>query len=221
VERAPIARRSDKEYPIGWPRLAARQLCFRDTVSIEPWFAQPDRVLGTAILLPGRMFGAATPLLHWPATLLTQYGWSVLHVEWDENGLTDGEASHVRQCADAALDRAAPDRPVLVVAKSLGTLALPWAVENGLPGAWLTPLLRDRTVLTAVEEAQQPTLLVGGTADPHWHIPATTGPGISITELPGADHGLQQPADWRRSLLDQVEIFDRINHLAGQVLAHR
>jgi hypothetical protein len=39
--------------------------------------------------------------------------------------------------------------------------------------------------------------------------------------LPGADHGLQQPADWRRSLLDQVEIFDRINHLAGQALARR
>jgi len=190
-------------------------------VSIEPWFAQPDRVLGTAILLPGRMFRAATPLLHWPATLLTPYGWSALHVEWGKDGLTHGEASHVRRCADAALDRAARDRPVLVVAKSLGTLALPWAVENGLPGVWLTPLLRDRTVMTAVEEAQQPTLLVGGTADPHWHIPATTGPGISIIELPGADHGLQQPADWRRSLLDQVEIFDRINHLAGQALGHR
>jgi hypothetical protein len=190
-------------------------------VSIEPWFAQPDSVLGTAILLPGRMFGIATPLLHWPAALLTQCGWSVLHVEWDEDGLTHAEASHVRRWADAALDRAAHDHPVLVVAKSLGTLALPWAVENDLPGVWLTPLLRDVAVLTAVEDAQQPTLLVGGTADPHWQVPAATGPGVTIIELPGADHGLQQPGDWRRSLLDQVEIFDRINHLAGQALAHR
>ena len=188
-------------------------------VSIEWWFAQPDNVLGTAILLPGRMLGVATPLLHWPAALLTQCGWSVLHVEWNEDGLTHGEASHVRQWADAALDRAANDRPVLVVAKSLGTLALPWAVENGLPGAWLTPLLRDVTVMNAVAEAQQPTLLIGGTADPHWQVPADTGPGIRIIELAGADHGLQQPGDWRRSVLDQVEIFDRVNRLAEQVLA--
>jgi hypothetical protein len=188
-------------------------------VSIERWFAQPDNVLGTAILLPGRTLGVATPLLHWPAALLTQCGWSVLHVEWNEDGLTHGEASHVRQEADAALDRAANDRPVLVVAKSLGTLAPPWAVENGLPGAWLTPLLRDVTVMNAVAEAQQPTLLVGGTADTHWQVPADTGPGIRIIELAGADHGLQQPGDWRRSVLDQVEIFDRVNRLAEQVLA--
>jgi hypothetical protein len=193
-------------------------MCFGDMVSVERWFGQPDDMLGTAIVLPGRMLGIATPLLHWPAALLTQCGWSVLHVEWDEDGLTRGEASHVRQCADAALDRAARDRPVLVVAKSLGTLALPWAVENGLPGVWLTPLLRDGNVMTAVGAVQQPTLLVGGTADPHWQVPAGTGPGITIIELPGADHGLQQPGDWRRSLLDQVEIFDRINNLAKQAL---
>jgi hypothetical protein len=143
----------------------------------------------------------------------------VLHVEWDEDALSQGEASHVRQSADAALDQAINDHPVLVVAKSLGTLALPWAVENGLPGVWLTPLFRDVTVITAVEDAQQHTLLVGGTADPHWQVPAATGPGVTIIELPGADHGLQQPGDWRRSLLDQVEIFDRINHLAEQALA--
>jgi hypothetical protein len=43
---------------------------------------------------------------------------------------------------------------------------------------------------------------------------------VTIVELPGADHGLQHPGDWRRSLLDQVDIFDRLNVLAGQVLAH-
>ena len=46
-------------------------------VSVDPWFAQSDDPLGTAILLPGRMFGMATPVLHWPTVLLTQIGWSV------------------------------------------------------------------------------------------------------------------------------------------------
>jgi hypothetical protein len=165
------------------------------------------------------MGGLATPLLHWPAALLTQVGWSVLGITWDENRLSrEGAASHVRRGADAALDQAPADRPVLVVAKSLGTLALPWAVENRLPGAWLTPLLQDTAVVNAVQEAQQLTLLVGGTGDPHWQPPAAAGPGIDLLELPNADHGLQQPGDWRMSLLHQVEIFDRMSQLAEQVL---
>jgi hypothetical protein len=188
-------------------------------VSVDPWFAQPDHPLGTAILLPGRMGGIATPLLHWPAALLTQMGWSVLGISWDENRLSrEAAASQVRRCADAALDQAPSARPVLVVAKSLGTLALPWAVENRLSGAWLTPLLKDTAVATAVQEAQQLTLLVGGTGDPHWQPPAATGPGTDLLELPDADHGLQQPGDWRQSLLHQVKIFDRISQLAEQVL---
>jgi len=193
---------------------------FGELVSVDPWFAQPDDPRGTAILLPGRMFGIATPVLHWPVVLLTEIGWSVLGVTWDEDGLSREGASHVRRCADTALNQAPDDRPVLVVAKSLGTLALPWAVENGLPGAWLTPLLREAAVVTAAEAARQPTLLVGGTADPHWQPSAATGPGITLMELPGADHGLQHPGDWRRSLLDQVEIFERVNQLASQLLTH-
>jgi hypothetical protein len=48
-----------------------------------------------------------------------------------------------------------------------------------------------------------------------------TGPGVTLMDLPGADHGLQRPSDWRRSVLDQVEVFDRVNQLASQLLAPR
>jgi hypothetical protein len=192
---------------------------FDGSVSVTPWFAQPDDPIGTAILLPGRLGGVAMPLLHWSAALLTQFGWSVCGVTWDEERLSrEGAASYVRRCATDALTQEAPGRqPVLIVAKSLGTLALPWAVENRLPGAWLTPLLQDPAVVAAVLEAQQPTLLVGGTGDSHWRPPAAFGPGVDLLELPGADHGLQQPGDWRRSLLQQVEIFDRVGRLAAEV----
>jgi len=198
--------------------LAARQW-FDDAVTVDPWFAQPEHSLGTAILLPGGMGGVATPLLHWPATLLTQMGWSVLGVAWDDQRLKRvGAASEVRRCADAALGQALSGHPILVVAKSLGTLALPWAVENDLPGVWLTPLLQEAAVVAAVGSARQVTLLVGGTRDPHWQPPATAGSGVTLLELPDADHGLQQPGYWRRSLLDQVEIFDQVSQLADQVL---
>ena len=188
-------------------------------MSVDAWFAQPEHPLGTAILLPGRMGGMSMPLLHWSAALLTQLGWSVLGVTWDEERLSrEGAVAHVRCCVENAFDQAPVGRPVLVVAKSLGTLALPWAVQHGLPGAWLTPLLQDAAVVAAVQEAQQRTLLVGGTSDPHWRSPASVGPGVVLLELPDADHGLQQPGDWRRSLLRQVEIFDQVSRLVEDVL---
>jgi hypothetical protein len=188
-------------------------------VSVSPWFAQPDQTLGTAILLPGRAAGIATPVLHWPASLLTELGWSVLGVAWDEDRIeSEGAASHVRRCADAALSQASSGLPVLVVAKSLGTLALPWAVENGLPGVWLTPLLQDRAVVAAVARAGEPTLLVGGTEDPHWQPPDAVGPGVTLMELPHANHGLQQPGDWRRSVVQQLQIFDELSELAQGIL---
>jgi hypothetical protein len=73
------------------------------------------------------MFGMATPVLRWPTVLLPQIGWSVVGVTRDEDRLSREGASHVGRGADSALDQAPHDQPVLVVAKSLGTLALPGA----------------------------------------------------------------------------------------------
>lgn len=188
-------------------------------MSVSPWFAQPGQPLGTAILLPGRWGGVATPVMHWPASLLTEGGWSVLAVTWDEERIErEGATSEVLREADAAFGRALPGRPVLVVAKSMGTLALPWALQHRLPGVWLTPLLRDPAVVRAVGVAQQRTLLVGGTEDPHWQPPNERGPGVTVLELPEANHGLQQPGHWRRSLAQQVEVFDQVSRLADRVL---
>lgn len=86
---------------------------------------------------------------------------------------------------------------------------------------WLTPLLTDAAVSTAVSQAQQPTLLVGGRADSLWRPPAVVGSGVRLLEAAGADHGLQQPGSWRDSLLGQVAIFDQIGQLAAEVLLVR
>ena len=184
-------------------------------MSVEPWFRQPDRLVGTAVLLPGRQGGVAAPLMHWSAALLTQSGWSVLGVTWDEKSLAQPSEAPVRRCAQSALAETRRDLPVLVVAKSLGTLALAWAVELELPGVWLTPLLTETSVATAVTEAQQPTLLMGGTADPSWRPPTVVGPHVEVVEVPGADHGLQT-SDWRGSLLAHLDLFERISHFAAR-----
>jgi len=203
----------------GVARARGRRTVFDDVVTVLPWLAQPDHPLGTAILLPGGTGGVFTPLLHWSATLLTQSGWSVIGVTWDEARLEHaGASTEVTRCAQSALERALSGLPVLVVAKSLGTLALPWAVENGISGAWLTPLLHDETVVAAVARAQPATLLVGGSADPHWRQLPEAGDGVDWLELPHADHGLQRDGDWHQSLVEQIPVFDRVSQLASQVL---
>ena len=60
-------------------------------MTVTPWFAQPEEPLGTALLLSGRQAGIATPLLHWPASLLTETGWSVLG--YVDPPVPDGSAS--------------------------------------------------------------------------------------------------------------------------------
>jgi hypothetical protein len=185
------------------------------------WFSQPDTALGTAIVLPGRMFGAGTPLLHWTSMALTQHGWSVLTASWDEQALDRGPADHVVAVAASALERASTSTPVLVVAVSLCTLALPWAVATRLPGVWLTPLLGDASVHAAVTDVQWPTMLVGGTADPYWVRQEIVGAGVSIVELAGADHGPQRRDDWRGSVLDQVPVVEAIAEFADGILADR
>lgn len=188
---------------------------------IAEWFAQPNTASGKAIVLPGGSFGAGTPLLHWTSMALTQHGWSVRTASWDEEALELGPADHVIAVATSALERVPSSLPVLVVAKSLGTLALPWAVAEGLPGVWLTPLLDDASVQAAVREVQRPTILVGGTADPYWIRQEMVGKGVSIVELADADHGLQRQDDWRGSLLNQVPVFDAIVEFADGILADR
>jgi acetyl esterase/lipase len=106
-----------------------------------------------------------------------------------------------------------------VVGKSLGTHALPLAVERGLGGIWLTPLLRDQDQ-GALRRASAPTLVVGGTADPFWdHGVATelaasswssVAEGRQIIELPGVDHSLEVPGDPRASVAVLGELTDTI-----------
>lgn len=113
--------------------------------------------------------------------------------------------------------RAVEARHHVVVGKSLGTLLLPVAVDLGLPGVWLTPLLQDDAVRAAVLATRAPSLLVGGTADRGaWDTGvaerARAG-GLDVLEVEGADHSLELAGDTRGSLrvlghvVDEVEAF--------------
>ena len=133
-----------------------------DLLEVRP--GDPQRVV---TLLPGRGYTPQAPLLRFTSSLLVERGWTVREVWWSRLPPTGDPQTDARQAlveGERAL-RAVQVREHVVVAKSLGTRLLPVARELGLPGVWLTPLLREDTVRGALGATAVPSLLVGGSAD--------------------------------------------------------
>ncbi|WP_375389778.1 hypothetical protein [uncultured Amnibacterium sp.] len=166
-----------------------------------------------AVVLPGSGYPALGPALHWPARLLAAAGWRLAVVSWSPE--TEGGADPVAFVEGALQQAAGDDVPDLLLTKSLGSLAAPWALEHDVPGVWLTPLLTDEAVLGALQRMDDRSIAVGGTADRYWREGAFEGTDIAVLEVPGADHSLELP-DWRASLTAQAEVFERLAAHLGE-----
>lgn len=173
---------------------------------------------GVAVLLPGVGYTAQGPVLGWSAEVLVQQGWHVQAVAWEPRTEAGddpfGYVAHVLETAFAA----APDHPErLVVGKSFGTRAAPWAAAERVPGIWLTPLFRDPHVVHAFGSFDRRSIAIGGDADEHWQPDALDGTAARVITVPGADHSLTIPGDWRRSLAIQRRIFETIDAHVGHL----
>jgi len=162
-------------------------------------------------VLPGVGYTARGPVLARPATALRAAGWTTRTVVWD--GRPDFDVAR-RVYTDALRHgvAAAPGAVHLVLAKSLGTLALPVAVELGLAGAWLTPLLTTdrapevRAAAADLGASGVPALLAGGTADKLWDSALAAASGARVLGVDGGDHSLEIDGDPARTarVLDDV-----------------
>lgn len=159
----------------------------------------PDR---QAIILPGAGYTVDMPVLWYAATALSSLGWTCTRVTWPAST----EISSLAEAAERMVvpiteelvtmqQAQRPDAQVMIVGKSLGTTAMPVAVERGLPGVWLTPVLKDPRIGALARELDSRHLLVGGTADPHWGRSAADRTQAAVTEIADADHSLQVPDD--------------------------
>lgn len=144
-----------------------------------------------AVLLPGGGYPVTAPLLWYAAAALSFRGWTVQLVSWPQDISRNGVVPVVTEILDA-LDGASQ---VLMVGKSLGSLAMPLAVERGLPGVWLTPLLREPWIADTARRLGHDHLLVGGTADPVWDRTVAEAGEARVLEIPDADHALQIDGD--------------------------
>ena len=121
-------------------------------------------------------------------------GYSVLEVlgEPVEHADTLG---WVRDCAERAIAQAGSAR-VVVIGKSLASLLAAEISDRNLPAAWLTPPMTEPSMIDALTRVDNPTLLLGGTADPMWQSDAIPdNPALQVVELPDVDHALQVAGD--------------------------
>ena len=188
-------------------------------VSTNMWHLVPDEPVGRAVVLPGGSgYTIDHPLLWWTCQLLAENGWLVATVRWeiDESARADA-VSFVAEAAQRALDLAGPADRTLIVGKSFGTFAAPWAVEQGWPGVWLTPVLTEPSIAAALLDGGTSGLLVGGTADGLWDGAIARKSGLDVLEIDDADHILYTDGDWSGSFADLGRTLEAVEHFAAQL----
>ena len=151
---------------------------------------------GLAVVAPGRAYPPSAPLLDFARLALLHHGFTVQQLWWDSTTRGDEDAEEwVRRHVAAALAEEDADH-VVVVGKSLGTLAASYAAERGLDAIWFTPLLVEPAVAEAIGANAGRQLLVGGLTDGLWDAAAArelADNGCDVLEVADADHGMGTP----------------------------
>ncbi len=159
----------------------------------KTYAGDPDRV---AIVFPGGGYTPDQPLFYYAREVLLNRGWTVRELWWTPPREADWLAEEApRWVAEQAEEVLATESAstVLLVGKSLGSLALPVAAERSLPGIWFTPLLHRPVVVDALAKLDARALLVGGTADGAWDSAVAAKSGHEVYEVQGVDHSMERP----------------------------
>lgn len=152
--------------------------------------------IGRCVVLPGRQYTPDAPLLFFATQAALMRGWDVRQVWWEaaERGTLPiaDEMDWVGDQLDGALD--GYSGRVLVVAKSLGTLAATRAAARGCDAAWLTPLLTEREAAEPLLSYPASQFVVIGANDPYLSRDVLDAlPGTRLVLL--GDHILRVPGD--------------------------
>lgn len=186
-------------------------------------FAVPTRFDGArdrvAVVVPGVGYSPARPLLHFARNVLVQHGWTVQELWWQvpddftQLAVEDRVAWVERQVTQAVDAEAGACR--LLVGKSLGSLACGVAADRNIAAAWLTPLLNIDHVARALQRAEAPTLLIGGSADKLWDSRIAESLRHDVLEVPSADHSLELADDAVGSVDVLRQVVSRLERFIG------
>jgi hypothetical protein len=129
-------------------------------------YAGAGTPVGRCVVLPGRNYTPDGPMLFFAAQVAQMRGWDVRQVWWEVPALGSDaeEVAWVGDQLDEAVD--GYEGPVMVVAKSLGTLAAARAPAHGYAAAWLTPILTEPDLAKVLLSYPAEQFVVIGTSDP-------------------------------------------------------
>jgi len=165
-----------------------------------------------AIVLPGVRYTSAHPLLHFTRAVLESNGWAVSEASWPTDDAGEPDAGQMVTEVATQLIEAAGDARLLIVVKSIGSLAMPLAAARGIAGIWMTPLLRRPAVMQALTELPAATLLVGSAADDTWDADAANRSGHQMLQLSDANHGLELDGDPLGSIHALRQVIEAVDH---------
>ncbi|NNG07285.1 MAG: hypothetical protein HKM90_06080 [Desulfobacteraceae bacterium] len=202
---------------------------YRDEPVPHTFYEQEETPAQVALLLPGMGYTSHMPLLYYPARIMLSTGADVLGLEYDYNRRKDfmalpGEErkqwllTDVTSACHTILEGRSYQE-ITLIGKSLGTRAMGHLLttEDQLREAnaiWLTPVLRSERLCTQIKEWGRRSLMVIGTADPHFNqalldeIQRETDSEMLIIE--GADHSLEIGGDMLRSLAAMEKVIGAI-----------
>lgn len=157
------------------------------------------------VILPGAGYTAQAPLLYWSARALADDGWCVATVRWTVDDVARARSREFVEDAYRSACTVLDRNPSLLVGKSFGSWALPVAVDEAVPGIWLTPLLMEDAISDALRSATAEHLAIGGTSDPAWLPERVEGTRARLVTIEDADHGIEV-SSWETSMEIQREI---------------
>jgi hypothetical protein len=157
-------------------------------------YATDGTTLGRCVVLPGSKYTPDGPMLFFAAQVALMQGWDVRQVWWEVPRFSSeaDEVAWVGAQLEAAVD--GYTGRVVVVAKSLGTLAASAAAAHGYDAAWLTPLLTEPDLAEPLLSYPAPQLVVIGAEDPYFNqgvLDALPGERVVVA----GDHILRVPGD--------------------------
>ncbi len=169
-----------------------------------------DSPVGLCVVLPGREYSPAKPLLDFATQAALQNRWAVRQVWWEPQRFADSERIATWAARELAAAVEGHDGRVLVVAKSLGVYTAGGAAASGYDAVWLTPVLTDPFIRDALAAPSGRQLVVGGTGDHVWDSEAAGALPGTVVEVPDADHSLQITGDVMATIRLHAQAIDAV-----------
>lgn len=180
---------------------------------------QKEETNNLVIVLPGAGYTTQSPLLHFTTGLFYTKGFDVLHINYtfsrqEMSALSEEDFTrNVELTINNAIENKTYSNYYLV-AKSLGTIALSYLLNNRLLKeaklVWLTPLLQREDVFKSIVSSENKGLCIIGDKDPYFIVDRfeelKNNQNLILKLVDGGNHSLELDGE----PIDSIEILKNV-----------